>query len=263
MITVDGRRVRDEQDSSPLAGFPAARDPQEGPRLRTGLTAGRVLRALVRLALGLVVAWVAAVLLLGLAYTIVPPVSTLMLGRWVTAQGVERDFVPLEEISPYLPAAVIASEDARFCAHHGVDWEALWEVVEEADEEGPSRGASTIPMQAAKNVFLWPSRSYLRKGLEIPIALYIDLVWSKRRMIETYLNVAEWGDGVFGAEAAAQRYFRKPARDLNRREAALLAKALPSPLRRNPGRPTPGHRRLAERLMPQIDTTGPLTACLK
>jgi monofunctional biosynthetic peptidoglycan transglycosylase len=166
---------------------------------------------LVRLALGLVVAWVAAVLLLGLAYTIVPPVSTLMLGRWVTAQGVERDFVPLEEISPYLPAAVIASEDARFCAHHGVDWEALWEVVEEADEEGPSRGASTIPMQAAKNVFLWPSRSYLRKGLEIPIALYIDLVWSKRRMIETYLNVAEWGDGVFGAEAAAQRYFRKPA----------------------------------------------------
>ena len=90
-------------------------------------------------------------------------------------------------------------------------------------------------MQTAKNLFLWPSRSYLRKGLELPVALYLDLIWSKRRMMETYLNIAEWGEGVFGAEAAAQRYFGKPAKNLTRREAALLAAALPNPLVRNPG----------------------------
>jgi monofunctional biosynthetic peptidoglycan transglycosylase len=255
--------VNDEHDSNALAGFPPARDPGVRPPLGTGLTLGRVLRTAVRGILGLALAWVGAVVLLGLAYTIVPPVSSLMLGRWLTGRNVERTYVPLEGMSPLLPAAVIASEDARFCSHGGVDWEALWDVVEEADEDGPSRGASTIPMQVAKNLFLWPSRSYLRKGLEIPLALYIDLLWSKRRMIEVYLNVAEWGDGVFGAEAAAQRHFRKSARDLSRREAALLAKALPSPLRRNPARPSPGHRRLAERLMPQFDASGALTACLR
>ena len=108
--------------------------------------------------LGVVGVWVGAVLLLTLLYTVVPPVSTLMLGRWLTLRGVERTAVSLDEISPHLPRAVISSEDGRFCQHGGVDWDALRQVIEEADDGGPSRGASTIPMQVAKNLLLWPSR---------------------------------------------------------------------------------------------------------
>jgi len=111
-------------------------------------------------------------------------------------------------------------------------------VLADAGEDGPSRGASTITMQAVKNVFLWPGRSYIRKGLEIPFALLVDVIWQKRRTLEIYLNVAEWGDGIFGAEAAARHHFGKSARQLSRREAALLAAALPNPFTRNPRRPS-------------------------
>ena len=204
-----------------------------------------------------------AVVLLGLLYTAVTPVSTLMLGRWLTGQSVARTPVPLDLVSPALPIAVIASEDSRFCLHGGVDWSALREVVENAEEDGPSRGASTVPMQTAKNLFLWSGRSYLRKALELPIALWIDLVWSKRRMMENYLNIAEWGEGVFGAEAAARRHFGKTARDLSRREAALLAAALPNPILRNPARPSPRHRALANRLIARMEGAAPLSGCLK
>jgi monofunctional biosynthetic peptidoglycan transglycosylase len=201
----------------------------------------RILRVIILVAL----AYPALVALLGLAYLLVPPVSTLMLGRWLTWEGADRSYVPLRAISPHLPLAVLASEDARFCQHSGVDWGALREVIEDAVDDGPSRGASTIPMQVAKNLFLWPSRSYVRKGLEIPIALYIDLIWSKRRVIEVYLNIAEWGPGIFGAEAAARHHFGKGAGDLSRREAALLAASLPNPILRNAGKPSQGVRRRA------------------
>lgn len=224
---------------------------------------GLALRRLVQLGLGLILLWVSAVFWLGLLYWAVPPVSTLMAGRWLTLKPVARSYVSLDEISPYLPLAVMTAEDSRFCQHGGVDWEAIREVVEEADEDGPSRGASTIPMQTAKNLFLWPSRSYLRKGLELPVALYLDFVWSKRRMMEVYLNIVEWGDGVFGAEAAAQRYFRKPARNLTRREAALLARALPNPLARNPGRPTARHQALAAQIMARMEGAAPFGGCLR
>jgi monofunctional biosynthetic peptidoglycan transglycosylase len=232
-------------------------------RKRTPLTVTRFLRRLAQIGLGLVLLWVGAVFWLGLLYWALPPVSTLMLGRWMILQPVERSFVGLDQISPHLPLAVMTSEDSRFCDHGGVDWLALWDVVEAADEDGPSRGASTIPMQTAKNLFLWSSRSYVRKGLELPVALYLDLIWSKRRMMENYLNIAEWGEGVFGAEAAAQRYFRKSARNLTRREAALLATALPNPLVRNPGRPTARHRALAERLLARMEVAAPFSDCLK
>jgi monofunctional biosynthetic peptidoglycan transglycosylase len=215
----------------------------------------RFLRRLLQAVLGLVLLWAVAVLWLGLAYRFLPPVSTLMLARWVRGEAVEREWRPLENISPHLPLAVLAAEDGRFCRHAGVDWGAIWEVVEAADEDGPARGASTIPMQAAKNLFLWPSRSYIRKGLEIPVALYLDIVWPKRRMIEVYLNIAEWGEGLFGAEAAARAYFRKSAAQLTRREAALLATALPNPLRRNPARPSASHRARAERLLARMEAT--------
>jgi monofunctional biosynthetic peptidoglycan transglycosylase len=198
-------------------------------------------------------AYPALVVVLTLAYLAVPPVSTLMIARWLSGGSVARTFTPLSQISPQLPAAVIASEDARFCQHGGVDWSALHEVI--SDEDGPSRGASTIPMQVAKNLFLWPSRSYVRKALEIPLAMFIDLIWSKRRMIEIYLNVAEWGEGTFGAEAAARRHFDKPARELSRREAALLAASLPNPLVRNPGRPSVRLRASAGRVSARIEGT--------
>jgi monofunctional biosynthetic peptidoglycan transglycosylase len=212
---------------------------------------------------GLVGAWVGMVLLLTLLYTVVPPVSTLMVGRWLTLQGVERTAVTLDEISPSLPRAVISSEDGRYCQHGGVDWDALRQVIEEADEDGPSRGASTIPMQLAKNLFLWPGRSYLRKGMEIPLALLIDLAWSKRRLLENYLNIVELGEGVFGAEAAARRYFGKRARDLSPSEAALLAAALPNPTLRNPGRPSARHRGLAGRLQRRMEFAAAATGCLR
>ena len=133
-------------------------------------------------------------------------------GALDSGQTLERVYVPLNQISPNLRLAVIASEDAPFCHHHGVDWGALREVIDDADEDGPSRGASTIAMQTAKNLFLWPWRSAIRKGVEIPLALMIDFVWGKRRVLEVYFNIAEWGEGVFGAEAAAQHYFQKSAR---------------------------------------------------
>ena len=222
-----------------------------------------MMRRLVRLLVWLAFGFAALVLTLGLAYRAVTPVSTLMLGRWLAGRPVLREAVPLDAIAPVLAVAVVLSEDAGFCRHHGVDWGALRTVLDQADEDGPSRGASTIAMQTAKNLFLWPSRSYLRKGLEIPIALYLDLVWPKRRMLEVYLNVAEWGDGVFGAEAAARRYFGKGARDLSRREAALLAAALPNPGRRNAQRPSARHQMLAARLAARLDARASLAECIR
>ena len=204
---------------------------------------------------------VALTLALALVYSVVTPPSTLMLGRWATLRPVARDAVPLAAISPLLVQAVVASEDQRFCLHDGVDWGALREVVD--DEDGPSRGASTITMQTAKNVFLWPGRSYVRKALEIPLALLVDRVWGKRRTMEVYLDIAEWGEGVFGAQAAARHWFRKDARDLTRPEAALLAAALPNPRARDPGRPSRALRAVALRIEARMPGVAGLTGCLR
>jgi monofunctional biosynthetic peptidoglycan transglycosylase len=216
-------------------------------------------QAILRVSLALALIFPALILL----YRFVPPVSTLMLARWIGGETVERYYVPLEGISPALRAAVIVSEDARFCQHHGVDWGALREVIGEEDAEGPSRGASTIAMQTAKNLFLWPSRSYLRKAIEIPLALLIGFEWPKRRILEVYLNLAEWGDGIFGAEGAARHYFGKSADKLDAREAALLAAALPNPRLRNAAKPSRLHQFLAARLMARARAGGPLTSCIE
>jgi monofunctional biosynthetic peptidoglycan transglycosylase len=172
-----------------------------------------------------------------------------MLWRWVTGEPVKRAWRPLDAISPNLVRAVIISEDARFCAHRGVDWGELRDAIEEAAEDfSEARGASTIAMQTAKNLFLWPGRQFVRKALEVPLAYYMVLVWPKRRLAEVYLNVVEWGpDGEFGAEVAAQRAFGKSARVLTAAEAALLAATLPNPHVRNAARPGPALRRLAAR----------------
>lgn len=209
-------------------------------------------------ALGLLAGFTALIAL----YAVIHPPSTLMLGRWVTLRDVDRRWVAFDAISPRLADAVVMSEDAQFCSHHGVDWGALREVIVEP-EDGPSRGASTITMQLVKNLFLWPSRSYVRKALEIPLALAVDLAWSKRRILETYLNIVEWGDGVFGAEAAAQAAFGKSAAALSTREAALLATALPNPLRRQAGRPSRLHQRLAAVVLARMGDADTWLACLR
>ena len=141
---------------------------------------------------------------------------------------------------------MIIAEDGRFCRHHGVDFAEIREAIAEADDIGEMRGGSTITQQVVKNLFLWSGHSLVRKALEFPLALWTDLVLPKRRILEIYLNIAEWGpNGEFGAEAAAERAFGKPARDLSRYQAALLAATLPNPVERNARQPGPGLRRLA------------------
>jgi monofunctional biosynthetic peptidoglycan transglycosylase len=154
--------------------------------------------------------------------------------------------VPLSRISPSLSLAVIIAEDGRFCSHYGVDLAEIRDAIADADDLDDLRGGSTITQQVAKNLFLWPGRSFVRKGLEFPLALWIDLVLSKRRILEIYLNIAEWGpNGEFGVEAGSKRAFGKPARELSRYQAALLAAMLPNPHDRDAHRPGPGLRRLA------------------
>jgi monofunctional glycosyltransferase len=223
----------------------------------------RTLRSLLRWAFYGMAALLTLAVVLTLVWRTVPPVSTLMLARWLTFQPVERQWVPMAKISPHLVAAVVMSEDARFCIHGGVDWDALREVISDAEDGEPSRGASTLTMQTAKNLFLWPSRSYIRKGLEIPAALWLDLLWPKKRIAEVYLNIAEWGPGLFGAEAAARANFGKAASELTLREAALLATALPNPIRRSAKRPSRGHQRLAAIVAGRAAASEAWTRCLE
>ena len=157
------------------------------------------------------------------------PGTVLMMQRAMEGQTVRRDAVPLSEISPHLVRAVIAAEDTRFCEHNGIDRAAIEKALEERRQGKGTRGASTITQQTAKNVFLWNGGGVPRKLGDMWMGVFIDLFWGKARVMEAYLNVAEWGDGLFGAEAAAQARFGKSAADLTEREAALLAAVLPSP----------------------------------
>ncbi|WP_305989350.1 monofunctional biosynthetic peptidoglycan transglycosylase [Roseibium sp. MMSF_3544] len=199
---------------------------------------------------------------LTIIYSVVPPVSTLMIARYAQFLWVDRQWVPLEEISPNLVRSVITSEDSGFCTNDGVEWDALQDQVEALSEGERPRGASTITMQTAKNLFLWGERSYIRKALELPLALMLDAILSKKRILEIYLNIAEWGEGIFGAEAAAQAWFGKPAKDLTRTEAARLATALPNPLGRNSANPSAGHRRLAATNLARVRSAGPIFGCV-
>jgi monofunctional biosynthetic peptidoglycan transglycosylase len=200
-----------------------------------------------------------AVIVLVTVYAFVPPVSTLMLWRWITGQNVERTWRPIEAVSPNLVHAVVVSEDARLCSHSGVDWTEVRDAIADADELFDARGASTIAMQTARNLFLWPHRNFVRKALEVPIAFYLTLAWSPKRLVEVYLNIVEWGpNGEFGAEAAARRAFRKSAQRLTSYEAALLAGALPNPVRRNAARPGPGLQRVASRNVAGVASDGGL-----
>jgi monofunctional biosynthetic peptidoglycan transglycosylase len=179
-------------------------------------------------------------------YRVGHPVSTLIAWRWLKGAPVTRQWIDLTAMSPYLPRSVVAAEDARFCSHRGIDWGALREVMDDAEDGEIARGGSTITQQVAKNLFLWQGRSFIRKGLEMPLALWIDLVLPKPRILEIYLNVAELGpSGQFGAEAGAMYAFGHSAANLSPREAALLAAILPNPVKRSARNPGPGVRRLS------------------
>jgi monofunctional biosynthetic peptidoglycan transglycosylase len=175
-----------------------------------------------------------------LAYRFIdPPATPLMLIRMVErGEGVRYRPLPLSAVAGGLPRAVIASEDGRFCMHHGIDLGAVQDALEDYEETGRLRGASTITMQVARNLFLWPGGGFLRKGLELPLALALDAIWPKRRIIEVYLSIAEMGPGLFGAGAAAEALFGLPAARLSDTQAARLAAILPSPNRWNAARPT-------------------------
>ena len=189
------------------------------------------------------------------------PVSTLMLRDKITFTPYEREWTSIEDISPHLVYAVMMSEDGQFCFHNGVDWGALKTVI--SRNGGPNRGASTITMQMVKNLFLWHDRSYLRKGLEIPYATVADAVLSKRRIMEIYLNIAEWGPGIYGAEAASRHFFKRSAKSLNPRQAAYLAVTLPNPKLRNPARPSVNLTRLERLIERRLRQSGAYTQCLR
>jgi monofunctional glycosyltransferase len=212
---------------------------------------------------------IVTLLLLALPYMLVPfysvghPVSTLMLGRWFTGRNVEREWLDLAEMSPVLPLTVIAAEDAKFCTHRGIDWDALQDAIEDAQDGEAGRGGSTITQQVAKNLFLWSGRSFVRKGLEFPLALWIDLVLPKRRILEIYLNIAEWGpDGQFGAEAGARYAFGRSATSLTPQQAALMVSILPNPVTRSARSPGPGVRRMAARYVVRAKNAPEIAGCV-
>ncbi|MEQ1404585.1 monofunctional biosynthetic peptidoglycan transglycosylase [Rhizobium sp. YS-1r] len=196
------------------------------------------------------------------ALPFIHPVSTLMLSELVLLRGYDRRWVDLDDISPNLVRAVMMSEDGQFCFHGGVDWTQMRDVVEDALDGEATRGASTISMQTVKNLFLWNGRSFIRKGLELPLAIGADFVWSKRRMMEIYLNVAEWGPGIYGAEAAARHHFKIPASKLSSRQAALLAVSLPNPITRVAGKPGRGMQRLAGIVERRARNSGDYIKCI-
>ena len=167
-----------------------------------------------------------------------PPTSAFMLQQRLSGTVVDYRWTPMDRISPHVVLAVIASEDQNFFDHWGLDLKAIADAIDDNRTRRRPRGASTISQQVVKNLFLWPDRSYLRKGLEAYVTLLMEILWPKTRILEVYLNIAEMGNGVFGVEAAGQRFFDKPAVRLNRREAATLAAVLPDPRRMSAVRPS-------------------------
>jgi monofunctional biosynthetic peptidoglycan transglycosylase len=218
-----------------LAGAAVKPKATKAPKARIrGRGVGRFFGRLIVLLLALVVFLPP---LGALLYRVVPPpITFLMIERFVQGHGLDYQWRPLSEISPALAQAAVAAEDQRFCQHRGFDFAAMKKAMrqnERTEARGGSklRGGSTISQQTAKNVFLWPGRSYVRKGLEAWYTVLIETIWGKRRIMEVYLNVAEMGPGVYGAQAAAERYFDEDARDLNPSQAAQLIAILPSPLK--------------------------------
>jgi monofunctional biosynthetic peptidoglycan transglycosylase len=239
--------------ASPAASIAAARRrPRRAPRrLRRVLLLGLLLVLLLPPGLLLV-------------YRFLPvPLTPLMVIRLIEGEGLQKRWVALDEIAPVLPQAAIAAEDNRFCAHSGFDWDELEGQIDALLAGERARGASTITMQTAKNLFLWPGRDFVRKALEAWLTPHIELLWPKRRIMEVYLNIAELGPGIYGAEAAARAYFGKPASALSAQEASLLAAILPSPRDWSPVRPTDYVLGRARTIRTRIGQLGPMLDCFR
>jgi monofunctional biosynthetic peptidoglycan transglycosylase len=222
--------------------------------------------AILRFAVRLLVGLLLFSLLWALAYRwLNPPATYLMLRDRIDGVEVKQDWAPLSAISRHLPRAVIAAEDSRFCEHRGFDLEAIEKARAVNEKGGKLRGASTISQQTAKNAFLWPGRTMVRKGIEAWFTVLIELLWGKPRIMEVYLNIAEFGRGVFGAEAASRHYFDKSAKDLTRVEAARLAAILPQPIERDAARPGRYTKRYANRIAgrTRVVANEGLDACLR
>jgi monofunctional glycosyltransferase len=188
----------------------------------------RVWRKLKRILLILFIAQFVYIILLR---WINPPITMTQLVSWVTGHGLKRDYVSRDEMSPNAKLAIIAAEDQLFPDHNGFDFKSIEKAMKHNQKSKSMRGASTISQQVAKNVFLWQGRSWIRKGFEVYFTFMIELVWNKKRILQMYMNVAQMGDGVYGIEAAAQKYFKKPASSLSRQEAAMIAASLPNPVK--------------------------------
>lgn len=217
----------------------------------------------------LVIAGISVFLILPLLYLAIfrfVPVPMTSFMAWASIDAVldkktfvlRHDWMPLNKISSRLQRAVIASEDQNFLDHYGIDMDAMEKAFVHNQRSSRVRGASTISQQTCKNLFLWSGRSYVRKGLEAWLTLLMETMWSKQRILEVYLNSAEFGRGIYGAEAAAQFYFRKPAARLSAREAALLAAVLPAPRRRNPAQPSAYVQLRASWIEAQMVRLGPI-----
>lgn len=176
-----------------------------------------------------VILFIAQLLYIVMLKWVFPPITVTQLSNWIDGNGLKRDYVGLERISPHAGLAVIAAEDQLFPDHNGFDWKSIEKALEHNEKSKRIRGASTISQQVAKNVFLWNGRSWVRKGMEVYFTFMIEAIWGKKRILEVYLNVAEMGKGVFGIEAASMQYFKKPAKKLSRSEAAMIAACLPNP----------------------------------
>lgn len=212
----------------------------------------------------LALAWVAVTwLIVAILRFVPPPTSAFMLERHIAAwRAGEKNFTlryhwaPWREISPQLPIALIASEDQKFPFHHGFDVQAIQDALDEADEGERLRGASTISQQTAKNLFLWSGRSFVRKGLEAYFTVLLEITWPKRRILEVYMNIAEFGDGIYGADAAARTFFREAPAQLDAYQSALLASVLPNPKKLHAERPSPYVLRHAEWTQRQVRQLG-------
>jgi len=187
-----------------------------------------------------------------------PPFTPLMIYWWVKGESIDYRWRPLSMISPSLQQALMASEDQLFRTHHGFDWDQIHRAIKENHKRGKLRGASTITMQVSKNLYLWQGQSWLRKGLEAYYTILLELIWPKWRIMEVYLNIVEWGPGIYGAEAAARRYFNCPASKLTRPQAAILAAVLPNPRKWSPLRPTSYILERQAQILDQIDGFRPL-----
>jgi monofunctional glycosyltransferase len=251
-------------DAPPKDGM--SREETTRLRRRTQKPAG-FLRRLFRLLMRLTVWFVAMSVAWVILYRFIdPPATYLTIRDDLRGANVQRAWVDLEDMTVNIAYAAVAAEDKNFCRHHGFDFDAI-KQARRANAKGNGknlRGASTISQQVAKNAFLWPQRSYVRKGLEAWFTVLIEVIWPKRRIMEVYLNIAEWGPAVYGAEAASDHYFNKHADALTRTEAARLVSILPSPLKWSPTAPSRKVKRKSRNVRKALGTVrNQYSACLK